>query len=90
MNNAAARIFTLPSVSGSNKGLWFRFVKIGAGKVTIDAVDADIVHDSGANDGIYNDEAGEAAGLASIVLELDYSGTRWLVVSAVGTWITTD
>ena len=41
--NAAAKVVTLPSVSGSNIGGWFEIFSNGAGKVTIQCVDSDTI-----------------------------------------------
>ena len=87
MNSGDDKIFNLPSVGASNVRLFFTFIKIGVGKVTIQAADSDIIVDSGAGDTIYNDEATET--YASITLQL-ISETHWVIVGASGTWVTTD
>jgi len=43
MNAAGDKTFTLPSISATHIGYWIGFVKLGAGKVTIDAADSDII-----------------------------------------------
>ena len=87
MNHADAKTFSLPSVGSGDVGIGFTFVKLGAGKVTIDAADSDKIADSGAGDTIYNDQAAEL--FATITLQL-VSETQWAIVGAMGTWITTD
>jgi hypothetical protein len=87
MNSASDKTFSLPSVSSGDVGTWYIFVKIGAGKVTIDAADSDTIGDSGAGDTIYNNYSTET--YATITLEL-ISETKWAIIGLDGTWITTD
>ena len=87
MEHADPRTFTLPSVDAGNIGYVLTFIKLGAGQVTIDAADADTIHDSSAGGTIYNAQAGET--YATITLML-VSATQWAItgVSGIG-WITT-
>jgi hypothetical protein len=82
-----AKTFSFPSVAATNVGLRYTFAKINTGKLTIDAADSDKIADSGAGDGIYNDQTLEV--YASITLEL-ISETQWVIVGADGIWVTTD
>jgi len=88
MNSADDKTFTLCSVGASEDGARLTFVKLGAGKVTIDAADSDIISDSGAGDTIYNDVAAET--YATITIEYVHGSTKWVVIGAHGTWTTTD
>jgi len=89
MNSASDKIFTLLSVSASDIGARLRFVKLGAGKLTIDAADSDTIGDSGAGDTVYCGDSGKAY----IEIEL-VSATAWIIKSVVNepseSWITTD
>jgi len=89
MDNAAARIFTLPAASSAGAGFWVKLVKEGAGTVTIQTNGTDTIADSGAGDTLYNSTAGEA-GYANVVLEVAYDAVGWLIVAGHGTWVTTD
>lgn len=84
-NSSSAQSFNLPSVSSSDVGFECTVVKLGAGQVTIDAADSDLIEDSGAGDTIYcNDET-----IATITLKL-VTETQWIIKFASGTWTTTD
>jgi hypothetical protein len=84
-NSTSTQTFNLPSVASGDIGLTYTIVKLGTGQVTIDAADSDTIEDSGAGDTIYcNDETP-----ATITLRL-LTNTGWYIVSANGTWITTD
>ena len=89
MNSASDKTFTTLSVDASDIGAPLRFVKIGTGKVTIDAADSDTIGDSGAGDTVYCG----GAGIAVINLEL-VTATSWAIMSVVNepseSWITTD
>lgn len=85
MTAATTKTFTLPSVAAGNIGLMYRFVKLGAGQVTIDAADSDTIADSGAGDTIYCDDTG----YATITLVLA-TATAWQIVAGQGSWTTTD
>jgi len=89
MDSASDKTFTLLSVSASDIGARLRFVKLGAGKLTIDAADSDTIGDSGAGDTVYCGDTGKAY----IEIEL-VSATAWIIKSVVNepseSWITTD
>ena len=89
MNSASDKTFTLLSVDGDDIGARLRFVKLGAGKLTIDAADSDTIGDSGAGDTVYCGDTGKAV----ITIEL-ISATQWAIMSIVNepseSWITTD
>lgn len=85
--SASAQIVYLPSVDVSNKGAWFRIIKLGPGKVTIAAADSDTIADSGTGGTIYNGATSED--FATITLQLG-SDTGWFIAGGCGTWITTD
>lgn len=88
MNSADDKTFFLPSMGYADDGGRVTFVKIAAGKVTIDAADNDKIADSGEGDTIYNDTAGEI--YATITLEYVHAVATWVVIGAHGTWTTTD
>ena len=87
MNAATAKTFTFPSVGTSEDGSQITIEKIGAGKLTLQMVDSDKVHDSSAAGTIYNDQSSET--WATITLEYCDATTTWNIISAVGTWTTT-
>lgn len=86
VNSGSTQTINLPSVDATNIGGWFTIVKLGAGQVTIDAPDSDLIADSSAGGTIYNNVAAET--YAVITLQL-VSATQWVIVSAHGTWTTT-
>ena len=61
-------------------------MKIGAGRVTLQMVDTDKIHNSSATGTMYNEEAGET--YARVDAEYCHTTTTWNVVAS-GTWITT-
>jgi len=87
MTSADAKIFTLPSVGSPDDGARLTFVKLGAGRVTIQAVDSDIIGDSAATGTMYADVAGEI--YATLNLEYVHGSVKWVVCGAHGTWTTT-
>ena len=87
MSSAADHVASLPSAGVSDDGAKIRIVKTGAGKVTVDAADSDLINDSGAGDTIYNDVAAET--YAFIDLEYVHAITTW-IATGTGTWVTTD
>ncbi len=87
MRSAANRTAAFPSVGAAEDGLRITFIKGGAGRVTIQAADVDIVADSSAGGTIYNDVAGEI--YATITLEYVHAVVTWVIVGAHGTWVTT-
>lgn len=86
MNSAIAKTFTFPSVGASDDGIRITIMKIGAGRVTIQMVDTDKIHDSSATGTMYNEEAAET--FARVDAEYCHTTTTWNVVAS-GTWITT-
>jgi hypothetical protein len=87
MNSASAKIFTLPSVASADDGARITIMKVGAGRVTIQAADTDIIQDSSAAGTMYCDAAAET--YANVTLEYIDAITKWAIVSGTGTWITT-
>lgn len=83
-NSASDQIFTLPSVGTSDVGLEIEIFKIGAGKVTIQAVDTDTIEDSSATGTIYCSDTT----YAYIKLKL-ITASIWCIKEAKGTWTTT-
>ena len=83
-NSSSSQTFTLPSVSSSEIGFECMIVKLGAGKITITAVDSDTIEDSGTAGSIYCEDDGYA--FISIML---ITSTQWIIKWANGTWITT-
>ncbi len=89
MNNAATKTFTLSSIDASHIGHGIGFVKLGAGQVTIDAADSDIIQDiaasSSAGGTIYN-----AIDTYAFIYLRIISATEYLVVfKNSDMWITT-
>ena len=85
VDNASTQTVTLPSVSSSDIGAWFRVVKLGSGQVTVDAADSDTIADSTAGGTIYNSQSGQD--YATITIQLANS-TEWVITKAQGTWTT--
>jgi hypothetical protein len=85
MNAAGTTTFSLPSVTAANIGIWFTFVKLGAGQLTIDAADSDIIVDSSAGGTIYNEYAAETWATITLIL---VSETKWTIIGALGHWTT--
>ena len=86
MNNAAAKTFTMPTLTASEIGKSMTIVKIGTGKVTLALVDLQVIADSGIQGTIYNEQADETyATLVFMVL----STSKLVIVGAHGTWTTT-
>jgi len=87
MNAATAKIFTLPSVDVTNDGARITLSKIGAGRVTIQTVDSDIILDSSATGTLYCDTAAEI--WSNVTIEYVDAIVTWNVVGGSGTWIST-
>ena len=87
MNAATAKTFTFPSVGATEDGARLTISKVGSGKLTLQMVDSDKVHDSSAAGTIYNDQSSEI--WATITLEYCDATTTWNIIGAAGTWITT-
>jgi len=81
MNSADDKSFTLPSVGTSEDGARVTFIKQGAGKMTMIAVDTDYIDDSSATGTIYT-----ITNYATITLEYVHGMTRWVIISAAGTF----
>ena len=86
MSNASGAQFTLPSVGVGDLGIWYTFVKLGTGQLTIATSDTDVIADSSAPGTIYNNVAGET--YATLVVELANT-TQWVITGASGTWVST-
>jgi hypothetical protein len=84
MNSSSDKTFTLPSVGTSEDGARITFIKVGSGKMTLDAADSDYIYDSAAGATIYT-----TSSYATITIEYCDTDTRWYIISAVGTWTTT-
>ncbi|HBB66246.1 MAG TPA: hypothetical protein DCZ93_02880 [Elusimicrobia bacterium] len=87
VNSASAQVVYLPAVDASNIGATFRIVKLGAGRVTVDAADSDTINNSGAGDTIYNNAVVPPYASVDLLLVTD---TGWAIVGGQGAWITTD
>jgi len=89
MTHANAKIFTLPSIDASHIGHGIGFVKLGAGQVTIDAADNDIIRDIGASSTAGGTIYNAIDQYAFIYLRI-ISATEYLVVfKNSDMWITT-
>jgi len=84
LNSAADKNFTLPSMASAEDGARLTFIKQGTGKMTITAVDSDTIDDSSAAGTIYTTTL-----YATITLEYVDGMTRWVIISANGTFTTT-
>ena len=81
MNSVDDKNFTLPSVGTTEDGARLTFIKQGAGKMTMVAVDTDYIDSSSATGTIYTTSA-----YATITLEYVHGMTRWVIISAAGTF----
>jgi hypothetical protein len=81
---AVAVAMTLPSVGPTEDGARVTFVKAGAARLILGVSDTDCIHDSTAGATIYTD-----SDYATITLEYVHSITRWVIISAAGSWTTT-
>ena len=84
MNSADDKNFTLPSMGTTEDGARLIFIKQGAGKMTVTAVDTDTIDDSSATGTIHTE-----TNYATITLEYVHGMTRWVIISANGTFTTT-
>ena len=84
MNSADDKNFTLPSMGANEDGGRVTFIKQGAGKMTMIAVDTDAIDDSSAAGTIYTE-----TNYATLTLEYVHGMTRWVIISANGTFTTT-
>lgn len=87
MNSGSAKIFTFPSVGANDDGARLTISKIGAGQVTLQMVDSDIIHDSSATGTLLNAQAGEV--YATVTVEYCHATVTWNLISSIGTWSTT-
>jgi hypothetical protein len=85
VNNAAAQTVTLPSVGAGDIGAQFTIVKLGTGKVVIDAPVGAFIADSTDGGTIYNNAV--TPPYASLTLKL-VTPTLWMLVGGEGSWIT--
>ena len=85
VNSASAETIYLPSVSSTDIGAQFSFVKLGAGNLTIVAADSDIIADSTAGGTIVNDTAAQTFATMTLRLVTD---TKWVLMWGDGTWTT--
>lgn len=83
IENASDVAVTLPSVSALNVGSWIKVFKMGAGDVTINRADSDMIEDGTS---IANTEAAET--WSSIELVLGPNATLWKIKDMLGTWVT--
>ena len=86
MNSVIAKTFTFPSVGATDDGMRITLIKIGAGRLTLQMVDTDKIHNSSATGTMYNEEAAEI--FARVDAEYCHTTTTWNVLAS-GTWITT-
>ena len=86
IDSASNQTVVLPSVTSSHIGAWVRIIKLGTGKVTVDAPAGHFIADSGDGGTIYNGASSE--NFATITLQLT-SADRWNIAGGCGTWITT-
>jgi len=87
MNSADDKIFTLPSVGAVDDGARVIVVKLGAGKVTVQAADSDIIADGTAGGTLYNNTAAQI--YADVSLEYVHQSVTWIIRGAHGTWTST-
>ncbi|KKW19691.1 MAG: hypothetical protein UY62_C0070G0005 [Parcubacteria group bacterium GW2011_GWF2_50_9] len=86
VNSASAQIVYLPSVTAADIGATITVVKLGAGKVTIDAAASTYISDSTSGGTIYNNAVSPA--YATITLRL-VTATQWMIIGGEGSWIAT-
>ncbi len=86
-NSDVDQTFILPSVDVTDVGYWYRFLKLGTGKLTIQAADSDTIADSGAGGTIYNNDIGQLWSTLTLMLG---SETKWVIIEGHGSWTTTE
>jgi hypothetical protein len=87
MDNGANDVtVTLPSIEAAHIGSAFTVVKLGTGKVTIQASDSDTIENSGATGTIYNEEADRGAAL---LVTRVVTATKFGLDGGLGVWTTT-
>lgn len=87
-DSTSAVTYSLPSVSSSDIGLEFTFLRTGSGKLTLQAADNDRIEDSGPGETIENDPTHDSANASITIMLADE--TQWVLMSGNGTWVTTD
>ena len=87
MNAATPKTFTFPSVGASDDGARLTLSKVGAGKLILQMVDSDKIHDSGATRTLYCDVAAET--YSTVTVEYCHATVTWNIIGATGTWVTT-
>ena len=85
INNAAAVVVNLPSVDANQISYWIEFQKMGAGNLTVNAADLDVIADSAAGGNIANTTT-EVFAFVKIGL---IRATRWGIRGMLGSWTTT-
>jgi len=75
--------FKLPSVGRDDVDAWIAFVRLGTGRLVIDAADSDVIEKSSPGGRIVCMETGRVA--ASIILFLA-SETCWSIFGGIGVW----
>ncbi|MBP7796784.1 MAG: hypothetical protein KA059_08435 [Elusimicrobiales bacterium] len=85
INSSSDQTVTLPSVSASDVGATITVVKLGSGKVTIDAPSGVYIADSSAGGTIYNNTASQT--YATISLRL-VTADKWVIMWGDGCWTT--
>jgi hypothetical protein len=86
VNSASARTVTLPSVTSADIGATLTVVKLGAGKVIIQAASSTFIADSNSGGTIFNNAVSPA--YATITLRL-VTSTQWMIIHGDGAWVTT-
>jgi len=80
------QIFILPDTSLACIGGWYRFIKAGAGSLTIQAGESDQIADSGIGDTIYCDIPEQVYSTLTLLCP---SVGIWVLTGGHGTWTTT-
>lgn len=78
-------IATLPSVDADDIGVSLTIVRIGDGRLTIQAADSDVIERSRPGGGIYCHESHRMIANVSLYLA---SATEWGITGATGIWFT--
>ncbi len=86
VNSASNQIVTLPGVTAADIGATITIVKLGAGRVTIQAAASTYIADSSAGGTLFNNAAAPAYASVTLVL---VAADRWMLVAGAGAWITT-
>lgn len=89
MSAGVEKTFTLDALATLGAGWWATFVKGDASKLNIAPQAGEVIEDGGAGDPIYNDVAAEA-GMANITLQVDHDESKFIIIRANKTWVTTD